>query len=388
MARRARRWTNPCRCMAARTVVCMTGDDERSDLIIPARTREMEAWLPAGFHDDLDSPLTRLVVQRLMDTGAPAPTWTTASPIKPTTRKGYEERLAVWFRWAGLTSDEILALSHDVRCRLVEEFLAEKAPTVAASSITNFRCAIDWWALEHNVDSPVTDVAKAITGHGKGRGKAEILTDDELTALIAGLKQCDVVTGKTNNVDVVEGWHLRTRAALLVTISCSLRIESELANFKDDHILCIDDDGIHMRLTETKTGVRDVVIRPRGDELCPVAAIEDFYKWLGEHTLERPDGLLLPMVNRKLSPTSPGVLYGGSNEKHWWGKLVVPYMERLGFDMANKTLHGLRSMAITEAVNSGWSHTELRDLGGWASLNVAAGYARNRGANIDLYGDV
>ena len=344
----------------------------------------MESWLPAGFHGDLDSPLTRLVVQRLIDNGTPAPTWTTNSPIKERTRKGYQNRINAWFKSVDLTEDEVLALDHDDRCKLVEACLAEKAAESADSYLHSFQNAINWWAGENNIDSPVTEVAKAIKGQGKGRGKAEVLTSEELTALLVGLKKCEVVGGTgTSNPDSCVGWHLRTRAAILVAIACSIRINSELRHFKDDNILKIDDAGIHLRITETKMNVhRDIVIRPRGDELCPIAAIEDFYKWLKEHNLERPDGALLPYVITNRLPAVTAI----TDERFWWAS-VVRYLESQGFTMANKTPHGLRSMAITEAVNNGWSHAELRDLGGWASLNVAAGYARNSGANIDLFGE-
>lgn len=347
----------------------------------------MESWLPAGFHDELDSPLTRLVVQRLIDNGTPAPTWTTNSPIKESTRSAYKMGLNFWFKSVGLTEDEILSLDHGERCELVETFLAEKSSTASATYLKAYQRAIGWWAGEHNIDSPVTDVAKSIKGQGNGKGKAQVLSSEELTALIAGLKKCEVATGESTNIDTRVGWHLRTRAAILVAIACSLRIASELPLFKDENILTVDDDGIHIRLTETKTGVRDIVIRPRTDDLCPMTAIEDFYKWLKEHDLERPDGLLLPPVNMNRRVDSPGVLLTNFDEKLWWGRRVVPYMKSQGYDMTNKSLHGLRSMAITEAVNSGWSHTELRDLGGWSDLNTAAGYARNNGANIDLYGE-
>lgn len=347
----------------------------------------MECRVPAGFHDRLDSPLTRLVEQRLIDNGAPASTWTTNSPIKEITRKTYEGYLKVWFASTGLAEDEILALDHGERCTLVETSLAEKAETASNSYVLKLGNAINWWAGENNIDSPVTDVAKAIKGQGKGKGRAQILSSEELTALISGLKKCEVSTGQKTNPDTLVGWHLRTRAAILVTVTCSLRINSELPQLKNEHILSIDGEGISLRIPETKTGVRDIVISPRSDELCPIAAIEEFYQWLKQHNLERPDGLLLPKVSMNHMITSPDVLDGTSPEGSWWMKHVVPYMQGLGFDMANKSLHGLRSMAITEAVNAGWSHVDLRDLGGWQSLNVAAGYARNTGANIDLYGD-
>ena len=344
----------------------------------------MESWLPAGFHDELDSPLTRLVVQRLIDNGRPAPTWTTNSPVKESTRKDYERNINAWFESAGLTEDEILALNHDERCEHVETFLAEKASTISDNFLKGYRVAIKWWASEQNISSPVTNVAEAFKGQ-KGRGKAQPLSSEELTALVAGLKKSEV--GQRGNPDTRVGWHLRTRAAILVTVTCSLRINSELPHFKDNNILKIDDDGIHLRITETKTNVhRDVVIRPRGDELCPIAAIEDFYKWLKKHNLERPDGLLLPPVNLNRTADSPDILHTNFNERQKWSDLIVPYMESQGFDMTDKSLHGLRSMAITAAVNSGWSHVDLRDLGGWKSLDTAAGYARNTGANIDLYG--
>lgn len=350
----------------------------------------MDAWVPAGFHDNLNSAQIRFVVQRLMDNGTPAPTWTTNSPVKPITSSSYKSSLNIWFKSAGLTEDEILALNHDERCGLVETFLAKRSSTVTDNTLNIHRFAIGWWAGEHNIASPVTDVAKAIKGQGKGRGKADVLTSKELTALIAGLKKCEVATRESTNIDARVGWHLRTRAAILVTIACSLRINSELPHFKDENILKVDDEGIHLRIIETKTGVhRDVVIRPRSDELCPIRATEDFYKWLDKHNLRdsRPDGLLLPPVNMNRRVDSPGILHTNFDSQAWWGQRVVPYMESQGFDMTGKTLHGLRSMAITEAVNSGWSHTELRDLGGWQSLNTAAGYARNNGADIDLYGE-
>lgn len=346
----------------------------------------MEAWVPSGFNENLDSPAARLVVQALIDRGVPAPTWTTNAPITARTQRGYETRLRAWFKSVALTEDEILNLEHEERCMVVEAFLAEKSATVSSSVVHSYRCAIQWWAGEHNIASPVTDVARAIQGHGKARGKAQVLTSQELTCLIAGLKKCEVATGKYISIETRIGWHLRTRAAILVTIACSLRIKSELPHLKEGNVLKVDSNGIHLRIAETKTKVhRDVVIRPRSDELCPIAAIREFHKWLSKHNLKPPAGLLLPSVNLHRTVEAPDVLTVHSREDDWW-RIAVRYLRSQGFDMDKKTLHGLRAMAITEAVNSGWSHTELRDLGGWASLNSAARYARNTGSGIDLYG--
>lgn len=347
----------------------------------------MAAFVPPGF--DLESPVARLVVQALIDHGRPSLSHLSANaPLSPTTRRDYEYRIVAWVRWTGLSEEDLIALPHEARCELVERFLAVESQK-SDKTIKEYRTVFTWWARENHLDSPVTPVAQAIKGRGKGRGKSRVLTGEQLTALLAGLKSCSVASGYSASRaadDRFVGWHLRTRAALLITLTCSLRAQSELHQMTDDTILRVDDDGIVVRLPLTKNRRhRDIVIRPRSDELCPLTALTEWLAWLDQHGLVRPGGALLPAVNRRLRLADPKFLQPSGREMKSWWYPCRDYLTGLGYDMTGVRLHGLRSSAITEAVAEGWSHTRLRDLGGWGSLNVAAGYARTGDPGIDLY---
>ena len=348
----------------------------------------MAAFVPAGL--DLESAVARLVVQALIDHGRPSLSHlSTNAPVSPGVRRNHEYKIAAWVRWTGLSEADLIALPHETRCELVEAFLAVESETKADQMIKKYRTIFNWWARENHLDSPVTPVAKAIKGRGKGIGKSAVLTGEQITALLAGLKSCAVASDYSDRDaadDRFVGWHLRTRAALLITLTSSLRAQSELPQMTDDTILRVDDDGIVVRLPLTKNRRhRDIVIRPRSDELCPLTALTDWFAWLDQHGLDRPGGALLPAVNRQLRLDNPAFLQPSGREQDSWWTPCRNYLTGLGYDMTGVRLHGLRSSAITEAVAAGWSHTRLRDLGGWGSLNVAASYARTGDPGIDLY---
>lgn len=351
----------------------------------------MEAYLPPAFHADLDNAAARLVVQALIDHDRPSLSHlSTANPVTPRALASYGAKIKRFASWAERSEADLIALANDDRLSLIEEYLAAESNRLTTASLDHHRSALKWWAHKNALPYPLSDIAKHIKGVARGRGKANGLDQDDLTALIAGLKQCVVTTGDAHD-DRYTGWHLRTRAAVLITVTCSLRSAAELPQMTDDTILRVDDDGIVVRLPLTKNRRhRDIAIRPRSDELCPLTALTDWFAWLDQHGLERPGGLLLPQLHLNRRMTSPDFLYGGpasplTNTEWGWWKMCRTYLADLGHDMTGKSPHGLRSMAITEAVASGWSHTQLRDLGGWDSLSAAVGYVRISDPRIDLY---
>jgi hypothetical protein len=356
----------------------------------------MESRQPVAFHHCLDDAASRLVAQAMIDHDKePIAHLSTTSLINSKTEKQYRRIIAAWAEWAGFAEEKLLELDHDDLCVLVEKYVLHKSTSVAQATLKEIHSkAIPWWASHNNIEPPVTDRTKKIKAKAKGRGKAKSPSKKQLTDLILGCKTRSIAVNQPNfynkDPDVLVGWHLRQRAAYLLAITTSIRIESELHQFADEHVLIDRDaEGKFVRVPKTKTGlVRDIFVKPRQriDEICPLAALERWYEWCAEHSLERPDGLWLPHVNLRADLDDCLHTGGAESEKHVWKRYMRPYLIGLGHNIDGVSLHGLRSMAIEEAVNQGWDDTRLRDLGGWKSLKVAAQYASGRGAVIELEG--
>ena len=361
---------------------------------LPARTSALEEMVPKALHASLDNPAVRLVVQACIDSGHDPLVVPATKPVK--TERAYKQNLEKWFAHAELTAAELLELDHEARCDKVDEFIASLAPTMTTASLKAFHVAINWWAKENSIVSPVTHTTKAIVGTGgKTRGKAPAL---EATVLVDLIEACDnrtLLGDKKCTTLQSEAFHIRFKAVLLVCITLALRAESELPHLRDDGVLSIDEEGILIRGANVK-GKRQRIVRlqPREDVGCPVRALSEWLQFCSDNNIDR-GGLLLPTISVHRRELISNVK---KSERTHWDKYVRPYLASLTLDdgtpkypdVTKFRLHGLRSTMITEAVlalNSGeWAHTDLRDLGDWVNLSTAMRYDRSGPSGINLYG--
>ena len=355
--------------------------------LVPPRTPEMEAFVPAAIRSELDESATRMVIQALINQGAdPLNTLSAGAPVSAKVRKSYEWAIGRFSATLDIPEENLLDLDSEHLQAAVIIFLSERAQTVTTGTLNHDRKAIAWWASRNGLANPVSDAAKLIKGSKKSKGKGQLLNDGELRDLFVGLKSGEVITNEKTRLSVRVGWHLRMRAAYLIAITCSLRLQSELPMFCDKNILGTEDDGtIHVLLPSPKGGKPvPKSIRPRTDEFCPVAALRDFHEWIDRSGLDRPEGLLLPHV--KLRRTEENTLSATGNESLLWIQYLRPFLEAKGHDTTSKYPHSFRSEAISAAVEEGWSIDLLLDLGGWASIDTAVGYDRSGGVEFNFHG--
>ena len=118
--------------------------DKASPLVVPDVTPEMRAFIPDAFASDLDNPVARLVIQRLIDAGH-EPLRNRVQPegaLTASTRSTYEGIIALWLTFVGMSDDEMVALSHDDRCDLADAWLVDCASRLSAATVNHRRAAL------------------------------------------------------------------------------------------------------------------------------------------------------------------------------------------------------------------------------------------------------
>ena len=116
-------------------------------------------------------------------------------------------------------------------------------------------------------------------------------------------------------------------------------------------------------------------MNPRDDLLCPIWNLKRWLTLCLANNWDR-DTYLLPMVARNASGSNnplrkPGLSMEAKNWKRMTHKLGI---RDTGTGVIS-TAQGLRKVLPKLAGEAGWSIFDIAKLGGWASLDVAAGYA-------------
>ncbi len=336
----------------------------RGELVNDPQGHLLETWLQ---NQDDYQPLKASVVD---------------APLADTTRASYTSDVNAFHQWCATHGCGTPAAC-DPRTlqRLVEAWLVERAETSAPRTLDLVRCALRWWANQHDLDNPVSARAQQIRGRKPGRGKSTPVTDNELDRVLDVLHDQQITFTKGPPATWA-AWHLRTLAMVTITVTGSLRAGSEIQWFTDDSVTHVDTDGIVVRVAKTKQNPqgREVKLWFRGDRLCPVTALTNWLRCCNDNNWKRPGGALLPAVQTdRHNPLAP--LSRGHDTSKTWPRV----REAAGLDRSRR-LHGLRATAPTNAAAAGWDHTALRDLGGWKHLDSAAGYVH--GVNSALTADI
>lgn len=363
---------------------------------------------------DPASELDRLLVDHFGDILENIEPWKFTPPIGDSTRARYEGMVTNFTRWCAheqlIANDEQPQhLDAETLRTAAQSWLAWRAQpcdpdhplTITAArkrgdsvdcgyrapsarkKLDHLRDAIKWWAVSAGIDDPLSGAATQLrtVRHNEPTERARPLTDIELVAAVRALTDETVVTvdDLTRVFDGVEtrlrAWHYRELAALNITVAVSLRRTSELPRLTDSAVTAIDPDGVTIHLAKVKnsrTRGRTIKLRPRDDALCPLWALTRWLQLCAELGWDR-QGLLLPAVRPEIRHALAPI--ANNNERRSW-KRVTDHLGITTTVDGAPTPHGLRAMSPTRAAEAGWDPVDLMELGGWQTLDSAAGYVR------------
>ena len=238
--------------------------------------------------------------------------------------------------------------------------------------------AIEDWAQNNGLTPLATAVSTALarksTGDEASTGRP--LTLEEIQLIAESLYNNDVLPLEAfKDAKVHEAWHCRQLAAFALAIAGSMRT-GEPSRLRDTHIVKAEPKFIVLGLPNTKPKkAREMQMNSRGDLLCPIWNLKRWLTLCLANNWDR-DAYLLPMVARNASGSNnplrkPGLSMEAKNWKRMTHKLGI---RDTGTGVIS-TAQGLRKVLPKLAGEAGWSIFDIAKLGGWASLDVAAGYA-------------
>jgi len=337
---------------------------------VPIELLQLDGWTPqanAYFAEFLDQHDGQWPVDDIPLVG---------KPVAEATAAGYDASIALLLTWCADHDVDDLAAEDELTCQsLVTVWLGERAHTDAPNTLNVRRSAINAWAKQNRIPSPLTKAAKKLRGKGEPTGPAESLGVERWTAVLVALDSGNIVTPKAPSLALsCEGWYLREMAALTAVVAMSLRTASELPQFTDDCVVELTERGIHLMLPESKADPNpaSVWLEYRGDLACPVTALARFLKFCDDHNVSRRGQLFPAWYRRHQLHQAATAERGRTYERSQWDRV----REHCGFD-GNTTLHGLRAFLPTEAVKAGATAIEVRDMLRHSSINTAAMYNRS-----------
>ncbi len=254
----------------------------------------------------------------------------------------------------------------------VASYLAHYASSLSLSTLKQRIAAISAWHTQQGFPDPtkaphVKKVLKGIANiHPYQPKKATPLQLDYIHKIDSGIVQA---LSKRHQIDAKTLKLLRDRALILLGFWRAFRSD-ELTRLRIEHVKVINDQGMEMYLSRSKTDTfsKGATHRiPMLKALCPVSAYRD---WIDASRLT--EGPVFPAIDQWAHIASTGLTCAAVIN-------IVKHYSKLADIESSPTFtsHSLRRGLATWANSSGWSLEDLMQHVGWKDIRSAMSYVDN-----------